>query len=182
VDAVNAALTALAASGSNGYTGSQGKIGYTGSQGEIGYTGSQGEIGYTGSQGEIGYTGSVGIGLEAVNVFTKNQSVGMVTLTDASTVLIDASLSNNFELQTTTAVGATRTLGNPSNATSGMVLNLWIYQDIAGGQDITWDTNYKFAGGTPYAATTSANATDFYSLAYSATKGIWVVAQQKGIA
>jgi hypothetical protein len=169
-----------------GYVGSRGAQGpaggYTGSIGNFGYTGSAANDGYVGSVGLTGYTGSTGIGLDTVNVFTKNQSVGMVSLLDTSTVLIDASLSNNFELQATAEVGATRTLGNPSNATSGMVLNLWIYQDGTGGQDITWDTNYKFAGGTPYAATTSSHAVDFYSLAYSATKGIWVVAQQKGIA
>lgn len=124
-----------------------------------------------------------GVQLSGVNVFTKNQSVGMVALTDAATVALDASLSNSFELLATSGIGATRKIGNATNATAGMVLNIWFYQDSSGSRALTWDTNYKVAGGTGVpAASTAVNAVDFYSLSYSATKGIWVVTQQKGVA
>lgn len=123
-----------------------------------------------------------GVSLASVNIFTKNQSVAIVALTDASTVALDASLSNNFELLATSGVGATRKIGNASNVTAGMVLNIWFYQDAGGSRALTWDTTYKFAGGIVPTASTAANAVDFFSLSYSATKGIWVVVQQKGLA
>jgi hypothetical protein len=124
-----------------------------------------------------------GVQLGGINVFTKSQSVAMVALTDAATVALDASLSNSFELLATSGVGATRKIGNASNATGGMVINIWFYQDASGSRALTWDTNYKTAGGAGIpAASTAANAVDFYSITYSATKGIWLVAQQKGIA
>ena len=124
---------------------------------------------------------SASSGIDSINVFTKNQSVQMVTLTDSATVTLDASLSNNFELQATAAIGATRVISNPINATPGMELNFWIYQDATGGENITWGNLYKFPGGVPYTSTLTANAVDFYKMNYSGTKNIWLITQQANI-
>lgn len=102
------------------------------------------------------------------NVFTKNQSVASVALTPGSTVAVDAALSNNFTL----AIGAnaTFTLANPTNLSDGMVLNFELTQDATGGRVITWDTKYRFPGGSSTAVlSTAANAVDFVSCYYNAT-------------
>ena len=119
--------------------------------------------------------------LSGVNIFTSNQSVQTKLLTDAAVVTIDASQSNNFELQATQLVGATREIANPTNATSGMEINLWIYQSSVGGENITWGTDFKFPGGVPYTSTLTADAVDFYKMNYSSTKNIWLVTQQANI-
>jgi len=120
-------------------------------------------------------------GLDAVNVFTNNQSVIIKDLTDAATITIDASQSNNFELQATQLVGATREIANPVNSSSGMEINLWVFQSIVGGENITWGTNFKFPGGVAYTSTLTANAVDFYKMNYNSTKNIWLVTQQANI-
>jgi hypothetical protein len=124
---------------------------------------------------------TAGAGLNTVNVFTNNQSVQTALLIDAATVTIDASQSNNFELQATQLVGATREIANPTNATSGMEINLWVYQSSVGGENITWGTAFKFPGGVPYTSTLTADAVDFYKMNYSFTKNIWLVTQQANI-
>jgi len=115
------------------------------------------------------------------NIFTRNQSVQTKSLTDAAVVTIDASQSNNFELQATQLVGATREIADPTNATSGMEINLWVYQSSVGGENITWGTAFKFPGGVPYTSTLTADAVDFYKINYSSTKNIWLVTQQANV-
>ena len=124
---------------------------------------------------------TAGAGLNTVNVFTNNQSVQTTLLIDDATVTIDASLSNNFELQATQVVGATREIANPTNATAGMEINLWVYQSAVGGENITWGTYFKFPGGVPYTSTLTADAVDFYKMNYSSTKNIWLVTQQANV-
>lgn len=123
-----------------------------------------------------------GVQLFNVNVFTKNQSVAIVALTDAATVAFDASASNSFELLATSAVGGTRKIGYSSTTpTGGMVCNLFFYQDATGSRALTWDTSYQGPnGGAVPAASTAPNAIDLYSMIYSATKSKWIVNQLKG--
>lgn len=120
-------------------------------------------------------------GLDTVNVFTNNQSVIIEALIDGATVTIDASQSNNFELQATQLVGPTREIANPVNSTSGMEINLWVFQSTVGGENITWGTAFKFPGGVAYTSTLTANAVDFYKMNYNSTKNIWLVTQQANI-
>ncbi|HEU4376272.1 MAG TPA: hypothetical protein VFS02_22455 [Telluria sp.] len=94
-----------------------------------------------------------------VGVWTKNQSVTPVALTSGTTVAIDASLSNNFKL---TMTGACK-LSNPTNLTEGMVLNFAIAQDATGARALTFDTMFKFPGGTTPTWVTTANAKSFIS-------------------
>ena len=119
--------------------------------------------------------------LNGVNVFTRNQSVQTVSVTDAATVIIDTSLSNTFQLQADALVGATREIANPINATSGMEINLWVYQSSTGGENITWGSAFKFPGGIPFTSTLTPDAIDFYKMNYSLTKNIWLVTQQANI-
>jgi hypothetical protein len=100
--------------------------------------------------------------LAAVNVFTKNQCVAPVALTDGATISVDASLSNNF----TVTLGGNRTLSNPSNLTAGMVLNFAITQDGTGARTLAYGTVFKFAGGAAPTLSTTAGAKDLMSCYY----------------
>lgn len=101
----------------------------------------------------------------AVQVFTANISITEVTLTDAATVTIDAALSNNFQL----TLGGNRTLANPTNLTSGMVINLVLKQDATGSRTVTWGAKWDFGlAGTP-TLSTGASKVDFISAYYNAS-------------
>lgn len=118
----------------------------------------------------VGVDGSVtppaaGASLSTVNVWTKNQTVEEVTLTDAATVTIDATLSNNFEL----TLGGNRTIANPTGLTKGMVINLVLRQDAIGSRIPTWGAMWDFGlAGTPVLST-GANKVDFVSAYYNGT-------------
>ncbi len=93
-------------------------------------------------------------------------AVGTVeALTDAATVAVDLSTSNNFSLTTTSGIGNTRALGTPSNATAGQSGIIWVHQDGTGSRLLTYAAEYKFAAGTAPTLTTDASAVD--ALAYS---------------
>lgn len=78
----------------------------------------------------------------------------LVALTDAATITVDASLSNQFSV----TLGGNRTLGNPSNAFNGQCIMFSIKQDGTGSRTLTLDTKYRFG-------------TDITSLTLSATAG-----------
>ena len=64
-------------------------------------------------------------------------------LTDASTVAIDLSLSNNFNL----VLGGNRTLGVPTNPAAGQSGIIAIRQDITGSRTLAYSWPYQFVGG-----------------------------------
>ena len=100
-----------------------------------------------------------------LGVWTKNQSVTPFALTSGTTVAIDASKSNNFTL----TMGAACKLSNPTNLTTGMVLNFAIDQDATGGRALTFDTMFKFPGGTAPTWAVTASAKNFLSCYYDGT-------------
>lgn len=97
-----------------------------------------------------------------------------VTLTDASTVAVDASLGNTFRLTMTSGIGATRILGNPTNSTDGQMIIVEVVQDVTGSRLLTYGTNYAFGTlVTSPTLTTTASKTDFLGFMYSSTAGKW---------
>jgi len=97
-----------------------------------------------------------------------------VTLTDASTVAIDASLGNHFRLLTTSGVGATRALGSPSNSTDGQKILIEVIQDGSGSRALTY--NAVYAWGTDVTVptlTTTASKRDFLGFVYSSSATKW---------
>lgn len=97
-------------------------------------------------------------------------AAGVVTLTDAATVAVDADGVNfpdgkSFRL----VLGGNRTLANPTNLASGQVLNIRIHQDATGSRTLAYGTKYKFAGGAAPVLSTAASARDFMSCQYDAT-------------
>ena len=97
--------------------------------------------------------------LEDVQTFTAAQIAEVTTLTDAATVTIDLSASNNFTITLNTA-GATRTFAQPTNQTVGQSGSIFIAQDGTGSRTITWNAAFRFPGGTVPTLSTGANQVD----------------------
>jgi hypothetical protein len=87
-------------------------------------------------------------------------AMGQVALSDAAPVAWDMSLGFDFILTTTSVVGATRQIANPTNTKVGQKGRLIIQQDATGSRAVTWGSNYKFANGIAPVLSTTANATD----------------------
>lgn len=82
-----------------------------------------------------------------------------VTLTDAATVTPDFAAGQNFILTTTSGVGSTRQIANPSNPKVGQTGRIRVVQDATGSRAVTFGSNWKRAGGAT-TMTTTPNATD----------------------
>lgn len=96
--------------------------------------------------------------LDRAQSFSKGQAIAPNTLTDASTIAVDASLSNNFRAALTTVVGSTRMLGNPTNLLDGQELTFLFKQPVAGGCALTFDTKYRFIGSDNISLTPSTRS------------------------
>jgi hypothetical protein len=99
-------------------------------------------------------------GLSATETtYSKAQRSAPVALTDATTIAIDLSLSNNFSV----TLGGNRTLGNPTNVNAGQAGQIVVKQDGTGSRTLAYSSDYKFPGGTAPTLTTTAGATDILS-------------------
>lgn len=90
---------------------------------------------------------------------------GVVALTSAATVAIDASLGSTFKL---TASTAAFTLGNPTNAVDGQMIMVEITQDATGNRVMTLDTKYVLGPVTSTALSTVAAKRDHIGFRYNA--------------
>ena len=114
-------------------------------------------------------------------VSSKRITAGVVTLTDAATIAVDASLGNHFKV----TLGGNRTMGVPSNPTDGQKIMFEVIQDGTGSRTITFSGG---AGGfsfgtdiTGVTLTTTANKRDFVGAVYNSTANTWyIVAFVKG--
>jgi hypothetical protein len=106
-------------------------------------------------------------------------SRGKTVLTDAATVAINAGPVDSFRLLCTSAIGATRALGNPTNLSDGQVINIRIVQSSTGSNAVTYGSLYKWPGGTPPVVSTANNAVDFISCEYDATDNTLVCVMNK---
>ena len=158
------------ATGNTGSTGSTGATGFgaTGPTGNTGSTGAAsvttGPTGNTGSTGATGNTGATGLA-----GFTAAQ-----TLTDASPIAWNMNSGFNAKV-TLNVVGATRSLGAPTNIVNGSSGVLAITQDGSGSRLLTYNAVWKFPGGTAPTLTTTASATDM--LAWYSPNGTDLYAQ-----
>lgn len=93
-----------------------------------------------------------------------------VTLTDASTIAIDASLGNHF----TVTLGGNRTLGAPTNPTDGQKMLIEVIQDGTGTRTLGYNAVYGFGTDiTSPTLTTGANKRDFLGFVYNSTSVKW---------
>lgn len=110
--------------------------------------------------------------------FTGAVAPAAVTLTDALTVTVDAAAGNVFELLCTSAVGATRQLGAPSNPADGQHIDILVTQpsDDGGPCALTYDNTYLFSTGlSSPTLTTTAGYTDVLRFVYSAALAGWLL-------
>jgi len=93
-----------------------------------------------------------------VSDFTKQQYFGNVALTDASTIAWNAETA---QVATFTFVSSNRTMGSPTNLVSGAYYGFAIIQN-AGSNTLTWDSVFKWTGGTAPTLSTAAGAKDYF--------------------
>lgn len=123
-----------------------------------------------------------GVALLAGAAFTGNVSTtgtlkasravvgGVVTLTDAATIAVDASLGNTFRV----TLGGNRTLGTPSNPTDGQLIRFEVTQDATGSRTLAYSGAYAVGSTVPFPTlTTTASKTDILGFAYYATGAVW---------
>jgi hypothetical protein len=86
----------------------------------------------------------------------------IVSLTDAATVAVDFRSADDFRLLTTSAVGATRQLGVPTNISEGKDGSFTFLQDSSGGRGMTFAWCYTFPESLIPALTPFRRAVDFF--------------------
>lgn len=93
-----------------------------------------------------------------------------VALTDAATIVVDASLGNHFRV----TLGGNRTLGAPSNPTDGQKMLIEAIQDGTGSRTLAYNAVYVF--GSDIASptlTTTASKRDFIGFVYNSAVTAW---------
>lgn len=111
-----------------------------------------------------------GTGLTSFTAGTNYVAPGTVTAFTAQQYFAASALSFSgtiaWNLNTAQAASITGTsnipftLSNPTNMVAGGTYTLIITQFSTGGQVITWDTVYKFSGGSKFVLSTGNNAVD----------------------
>ena len=100
-----------------------------------------------------------------------------VTLTDASTVAVNAALGDFFRLLFTSAIGNTRIIGAPTNPTDGQMIMFELKQDTTGSRTVTWASGAAgYLWGTDITVptlTTTASKTDYVGFVYNSSANIW---------
>lgn len=110
----------------------------------------------------------------------------VVTITDASTISVNAASGNSFRITFTAAVGASRTVAAPSSPADGQVITFELIQPGSGGPcTVSWTTTgtgcYDFGSGSVPVLSTAASATDLVSFRYSAAKQRWMCLNSGGL-
>jgi hypothetical protein len=110
---------------------------------------------------------------QATIVETSGLAPGVVYLTDAATIAVDASLGNDFRV----TIAGNRTMGTPSNPTDGEQIIFQITQGTGAPRTITWSSGYQFSVGLPQPTlSTTTGQTDLLGFVYNATTGTWLLA------
>ena len=80
----------------------------------------------------------------------------ITTLTDATSIAVSMNTGNNFLV----TLGGNRTLAAPSNATAGQTGSIYVVQDGTGSRTLSYNSVWKFPGGSAPAATSTSAAVD----------------------
>jgi hypothetical protein len=97
----------------------------------------------------------------------------VVSLTDAATIAVNASLGNDFRL----TIGNNRIMGNPTSPVDGQKIVFQITQGPGAPYTLTWGSNYSFSTALPQPTlSTTAGQTDLLAFIYNAAKGTWLFA------
>ena len=93
-----------------------------------------------------------------------------VTLTDATSIALNAAAGNYFRV---TLGGAPRTLANPTSPTDGQFIVIEIIQDATGGRTLAWDTQYFFPTSISVALSAAGGSRDVIAFRYDASISTW---------
>ena len=96
---------------------------------------------------------------------------GLDSLTDNTTIQIDMSLGNNFNV----TLGGARTLGTPTNLNPGQSGVIYVSQDATGSRTLAYSSVWRFPSGTAPTLSTAANTVD--AIAYSVRTTSNIMAQ-----
>lgn len=88
----------------------------------------------------------------------------------ATTMTLNAALSNVFTTTFTANVTNAPTLSNPAD---GQTISWFITQDSSGNRTMTWPASFKWAAGVAQALSTAANAVDLLTVTYRSSTGFW---------
>lgn len=88
--------------------------------------------------------------------YSATQNFNATTLTDGATINWDASANQ----VTSVTLGGNRTFAAPTNMVDGGAYVLIVVQDGTGSRTITWNSVFKWVGGTAPTLTTTASARD----------------------
>ena len=105
---------------------------------------------------------SVASTITASKTFTAPVIAPVVSLTDATSVVVNMALGNNFAL----TLAGNRTLSAPTGVTPGQTGHIYLVQDGTGSRTLSFATAYTFVSGTAPTLSTAANAVDL--LVYNA--------------
>src|SRR5712691_3426977 len=94
----------------------------------------------------------------------------VVTLTDGSTISVDASAGNDFRV----TIGGNRTVANPASAVDGQRVTFQVTQGGVGSFQITWGSQYKFGAAGAPVLSTAAGDTDVIGFIYIAALASWL--------
>lgn len=104
-----------------------------------------------------GGASTVAVSIEAYSLSHYNPTLS--TLTDAANISWDLQLDKVAQV----TLADNRTLDNPTNQTAGSNYFLIVKQDATGSRTLSFDTAYKWEGGTAPTLSTAANAIDIIS-------------------
>jgi hypothetical protein len=105
---------------------------------------------------------------DVAQIFTAAQRGSYVTLADAATVAIDLGLGNHFQI----TLGGNRVIGAPTNVVAGQSGVIRLVQDGTGSRTASWNSVFKFPGGTAPTLTTGANLVDLVAYHVESTTRI----------
>lgn len=99
------------------------------------------------------------------------QPFGVVALTDASTIAVNAGAGSDFRV----TLGGNRTLGAPTNPVDGQKIVFQVTQDGTGSRTLAYNAAYEFGTGLASPTlSTGAGLTDLLGFIYNATKAKWL--------
>lgn len=104
--------------------------------------------------------------------YTATQNFNATTLTDGATINWDASANQVCSV----TLAGNRTMAAPTNLKDGATYILTVKQDATGSRTLTWNSVFKWAGGTAPTLSTDANAVDIVSFVSDGTN-LYGVAQ-----
>jgi hypothetical protein len=96
----------------------------------------------------------------------------VITLTDATTIAVNAALGNFFRV----TLGGNRIMGLPTNPTDGQPILFAIKQDGTGSRTVDWVTSGGYAFGTDVVSpilSTGISKVDYVGFIYSGTGSKW---------